>query len=185
VLLLALLVLVCTACGAGGSAQTLDGTAAGAATAPAPVPSSPIPSTGAQGAAGVQVLGVYRNYWAAQRKALDTATATGSGLQTYATGQALSDSLADVVRLVRTGLVMQGAPTDSPVVTSVELQSNPQTATLYDCLDVSGWHQVTAHDHRNADPARRLTRYVLSVQAQTVGSTWMISAIDRRTDLSC
>jgi hypothetical protein len=175
----------CAACGATGSAETLNGAAGAAATPLPPVPSAPIPSAGPQGAAGRLVLGAYRGYWAAQRKALDSGNAVGAGIERYATGQALSDSLDDLVRLMRTGLVMSGAPTISPVVTSVQLQSNPQTATLYDCLDVSGWHQVTVHDHRDADPAQRLTRYVLSVQARTVGSTWMISAIERRTDLSC
>jgi hypothetical protein len=133
----------------------------------------------------VEGLRIYRGYWASEIPASATADAAGSGLQTYATDKALSDALAGVVRLQRSGLVMTGRQIYRPRVTSVDLQSDPHTATLWDCLDVTGWHQATAKGHHDADPAQRLTRYVITVQARTVGETWMISDVNRYTTQPC
>ncbi|WP_370124027.1 hypothetical protein [Streptacidiphilus sp. MAP12-33] len=185
VVVLAVLGAVLTACGNGGNAQTLDG-------APASTYSPPPPTVrdvrALGGPTATVVLWVYRSYWDAQIRAMSTGQADGSNLSTYATGAALSESYADVVRLLGDGLLMAGQPVSHPVVTAIgALPGDPKEsqATLQDCLDVSGWHQVSAHGGRITDPGSRLTRYPLIVTARTVQGAWMISEITRETGRTC
>jgi hypothetical protein len=177
--------LLLAGCGDGGRAQTLDGAPANAVSPPAP---SLRPAQGLGGPSAEVVLRAYRGYWAAQIRAMSTGHADGSDLSTYATGEALSDSYANVVRLVAAGLLMSGVPRTSPVVTAVgPLNGAPgeKQATVQDCLDVSGWHQVTAKGGRISDPDHRLLRYPLVVTARTVGGAWMISQVTRETGRTC
>ncbi|WP_152648797.1 hypothetical protein [Streptacidiphilus anmyonensis] len=177
--------LLLAACGDSGSAQTLDGAPSNPVSAPPP---SLRPAQGLSGPAAEVVLRAYRGYWAAQVRAMSTGHADGSDLSTYATGEALSDSYANVVRLVSAGLLMSGAPQIHPVVTAVgplRGAAGEQQATLQDCLDVSGWHQVTAQGGRTSEPGDRLLRYPLVVTARTVGGAWMISQVTRETGRTC
>lgn len=177
--------LLLAACGNGGSAQTLDGAPVRQVSPPAP---SLRTAQGLGGPAAEVVLRAYTGYWAAQVRAMSTGRADGSDLSTYATGEALSDSYADVVRLDSSGLLMAGAPENHPVVTAVgplRGVKGEQQATLQDCLDVSGWHQVTAHGGRISEPDHRLLRYPLVVTARTVRGAWMISQVVRETGRTC
>lgn len=179
-----------SACSDGGGVQTLDGRSVAAAPA--------VPSAGVSTRAGtaalpsgvttVLVLRAYQGFWAAQVEALNSGQVTGSGLQTYATGAALSAVDSNSFRLTQAGLRMSGQPTRNPQVTAISAiaaGSGVQTATIEDCLDVTGWHQVDAKTHQLRDPAQRLTRYRAVVTARTVGGVWMISAVQNRTDQSC
>ena len=178
-----------TACSSGGGVQTLDGASAPSRAA---LPSAGV-STGAaaalpDGTTKVLVLRAYQGFWAAQVQALDTGKLAGSGLQTYATGAALSAVDANSFRLTQAGLLMSGQPGRDPVVTSVSAvaqASGVQTATIHDCLDVTGWHQVDATTHQLRDPAKRLTRYPVVVTARTVGGVWMVSVVRSATDQTC
>ena len=177
-------------CSNGGGVQTIEG---------APATSGPArPSAGVStGAAAdavpadttqVLVLRAYQGYWAAQVQALNSGQVAGSGLQTFATGAALSAVDANSFRLTQAGLVMSGQPRRDPAVTAVgtaDPASGVQTATIQDCLDVTGWHQVDAKTHQLRDPAQRLTRYRAVVTARTVGGVWMISAVENETGTSC
>ncbi|WP_143094494.1 hypothetical protein [Streptacidiphilus jiangxiensis] len=183
--LLATLGALLTACGNGGSAQTLDGASASPYSPPPPGLSS---AKAVDGPVAVVVLRVYQGYWAAQIRAMATGRADGSDLSTYATGAALSESYADVVRLVSGGLRMAGAPRIRPVVTAVGSLPGARgesQATLQDCLDVSDWHQVTADGKGISEPDHRLLRYSLVVTARTVEGAWMISQVTRETGRTC
>jgi hypothetical protein len=172
------------ACGVGG-AQTLDG-----APSDEPTPSAPaVLSAPTQvGPDAELVLRAYQGYWAAQIRAMSTGRADGSNLSTYATDAALSDSYADVVRLVAGGLVMSGAPRSSASVTALGPlagAAGESQATVVDCLDVSGWHQVVKSTGQVEEPAKRLSRYWVVATARTVGGVWMISQITRETGRTC
>ncbi|WP_370062108.1 hypothetical protein [Streptacidiphilus sp. MAP5-3] len=178
-------VAVLAGCGSGGSAETLNGAPSKEATPPAP---AGLAAPSVAGPDADFVLRAYAGYWAAQVRAMSTGQADGSDLSTYATGEALSDSYADVVRLVGGGLRMRGAPVSDPKVTSVGALSGASgvdQATVVDCLDVSGWHQVLASSGRTDEPATRLTRYQVVATARTVRGVWMISQITRETDKPC
>jgi hypothetical protein len=183
--LLATLGALLTACGNGGSAQKLDG----APSAPySPPPPAMTHVRSLSGPTETVLLWVYRSYWEAQIEAMATGRADAANLATYATGAALSESDADVVRLLNDGLRMAGRPVNHPIVTAVgPLTGDPHEsqATIQDCLDVSGWHQVTAQSGRISDPAHRLLRYPLVVTARTVQGAWMISEVTGETGRTC
>jgi hypothetical protein len=152
---------------------------------------STLPAAGAgqlDGTTEVLVLRAYQAFWTAQVQALNSGRVTGSGLKTYATGAALSAVDADAFRLTQAGLVMSGAPHESPQVTAISAVaagSGVQSATIADCLDVTGWHQIDQKTRQLRDPAQRLTRYRVLVTARTVGGVWMISQVQNRTDSPC
>lgn len=178
------------ACSTGGQAQTFDGRSTGTASA---APSAGVSTRAAAAAlpAGVTtvlILRAYQGFWAAQVQALDTGDLTGSELPTYSTGQALSAVDGTAFRLTQAGLRMSGAPNRVPRVTAigpVSAADGVQTATIQDCVDVTGWHQVDAATHRLRDPAKRVTRYQSLVTARTVGGVWMITTVQDRTDRTC
>jgi hypothetical protein len=184
---------VLTGCSHGGGVQTLDGATAASGASAGAVPSAGV-STGAavaalpSGTTKVLVLRAYQGFWAAQVQALDSGQAAGSGLQTFATGAALSAVDANSFRLTQAGLVMSGQPRRNPTVTAISAVapgSGVQTATIEDCLDVTDWHQIDAKTHQLRDPAQRLTRYRAVVTARTVGGVWMVSAVRNKTGETC
>src|SRR4051794_15435590 len=171
---------VLASCSSGGGVETLH-----AASGPT---ASPLPSAGVStraattqvpsGTTRVLVLRAYTGYWTAQVKALNSGQLAGAGLGTYVTGAALSAANANSFRLTRAGMLMTGQPLHNPVVTAlgpIDSTTGSQTATLTDCVDVTGWHQIDAKTHQLQDPAKRLTRYRAVVTARTVGGVWMIS----------
>ncbi|WP_370084821.1 hypothetical protein [Streptacidiphilus sp. MAP12-16] len=181
------------ACSSGGSVQTLDGapnaSGSGASTPSAGVSVQPTaPAVIPSGTTMVLVLRAYQGYWAAQVRALDSGTVTGSGLQTYATGAALSAAYSDSFRLGQDGLLMAGTPRSNPQVTGLGPepgQPGAQSATITDCLDVTAWHQIDSKTRQLRDPAKRLTRYPVHVTARTVGGVWMISETRSETGKTC
>ncbi|MFC1439609.1 hypothetical protein ABUW04_15230 [Streptacidiphilus sp. N1-10] len=178
-----------TACSAGGTVQTLPSAPQTAAPAPsAGVSVQAAPSVLPSSITGVLVLRAYAGFWTAQVKALDSGTVTGSGLQTYSIGAALSGAYTDSQRLNRAGLLMSGAPRSNPSVTeigTVAPSSGVQSATVQDCLDITGWHQIDQKTRQLRDPAHRLTRYRVTATARTVGGVWMISDVHENTGQSC
>lgn len=180
---------VLAACSSGGTVQTLPSTAQTAALAPSAGVSLQAAASGLPSSiTGVLVLRAYAGYWAAQVKALDSGVVTGSGLQTYSTGTALSGAYTDSQRLNQAGLLMSGAPHNNPTVTgigTVAPSSGVQSATVQDCLDITDWHQIDQKTHQLRDPAHRLTRYRVTATARTVGGVWMISDVHEDTGQSC
>lgn len=182
-----------SACSSGSSGvQTLHGSPGGDPTPP-PAPPVAVASAGPNGVAAELVLRAYQGYWGAQVRAFANGSVAGADLSTYATGSALSDSYANVVRLQLGGLRMTGTPADSPRVTRIDGASGSasagkgalavQTADLYDCLDVSGWHQV--HSGATVPPGKGPSRYVVEATAKTVDGVWKIATVDREMSKSC
>jgi hypothetical protein len=177
------------ACSSGGTVQTLPSQAQTAGQEPsAGVSVQAAVSAAPTGTAAVLVLRAYAGYWAAQVKALDSGVVTGSGLQTYSVGPALSGAYTDSQRLNQAGLKMSGAPHNSPTVTGVSGATGSggtQSATVQDCLDITDWHQIDQKTRQLRDPAHRLTRYRVTATARTVGGIWMISEVHDETGQSC
>jgi hypothetical protein len=192
--LTAALVLLLAACGDGSGGAGVDrlGSRPEAASASAQEPGtantaapSAVPSNGPQGAISRQLLRFYQTWWDARVAAYAKNTRPGATLSVLSTGQALSDSLANIHRLQEAGMVMQGRPHSRATVTALDSASAVRTATIVDCLDVSGWHQVDARTKRNRDPQQRYSRYPVVVTARTDGGRWLISRIEYQTAKTC
>ncbi|MFJ8042025.1 hypothetical protein ACIRBX_16140 [Kitasatospora sp. NPDC096147] len=184
--------LVLAACGQSGSAGSADrlpdvsaAPTAPPATASAPVAAPATPLTGPQAAVAVGVLSAYRLWWDARTAAFGQPEGSVLPLQLYSSGQALSDAMATVTQLGERKLVMVGSPRHSPLVTAVDPDAKPPTATVEDCLDVSDWHQADAKTKAIADPKDRLTRYAAKVTLRKSESRWLIVEFNREVGRTC
>ncbi|MER6117948.1 hypothetical protein [Streptomyces sp. NPDC001743] len=127
----------------------------------------------------------YRSYWDAQAKAFEKVDVRDTGLEKYSFDQAYSKVLADVANMKIKGSAMRGAPQIKPDVTAVSLDESPKKATITDCVDVSKWTLVDAKTGKELElPKNRLTRFVVSASARTVGDEWKIVELTRQ-DRTC
>ncbi|WP_431681767.1 hypothetical protein [Kitasatospora sp. KL5] len=131
------------------------------------------------------VLTTYRAWWQAQADAFARSDSDGSQLRSYSTGRALSEALASLHQLHDAKLVMTGSPRNSALVKRLDLATDPQTAVVEDCLDVSDWHQADASSGAVKDPAQRFTRYPATVSLRRDGSRWVIVDFEREVGRTC
>lgn len=133
------------------------------------------PTADPQAAAKAEVLAVYRSYWDAQIKAYAKASPVDTGLDKYAFDKALGKTESELVALRIGGNVLKGEPKISPDVTAVSLDESPKKATIIDCVDVTNWKMFKEKTGEEVKlPKERLTRFVTTVSARTVGDKWMI-----------
>ncbi|MDR3036745.1 MAG: hypothetical protein LBV78_27190 [Kitasatospora sp.] len=189
-LLLPFLLTACSATGT-GSADRL-GTPSGTlprATATAPATASPtgspVPKEGAQGLAGNDAVTAYQDWWDVQVDVFGRPDSDGVALRQYATGTAFTDTAISLTQLHDNKLVMVGQPRTAPVLKSLDLQANPPTATIDDCLDVSGWHQADAATKEIKDPQQRLSRYPATALMKKYGNRWLIADFTREVTKTC
>ncbi|MFJ9967273.1 hypothetical protein [Streptomyces avermitilis] len=136
---------------------------------------SATPSADPQAKAKAEVLAVYRSYWDAQVKAYAKASPVDTGLDKYAFDKALGKAESELVALKLNGNVIKGEPKLSPEVTAVNLDESPKKATITDCVDVTNWKlQKEKTGEEVKLPKERLTRFVTTISARTVGDKWMI-----------
>lgn len=189
---LALLFLsACSAGSDGSSVDRLGSGATGVATVAGVTPSggpgigSQVPAEGPEGAAARLVLRTYQDWWRVQTETFGRSGSDGLALQSYSSGRALADTLVNLQKLQDLKLVMIGEPRNSPVVKSLSLTADPQTAVIEDCLDVTGWHQADAVTRATKDPAQRLSRYVVTASLRKFEAHWLIYEFTREVGRSC
>ncbi|MFD4610003.1 hypothetical protein ACFWOT_18255 [Streptomyces sp. NPDC058440] len=138
-----------------------------------------------QGETKKAVEQTYRSYWDAQTKAFEKVDVRDTGLEKYSFDQAYSKVLADVANMKIKGSAMRGSPQIKPEVTAVSLDESPKRATITDCVDVSKWTLVEAKTGKELElPKDRLTRFVVSASARTVGDEWKVVELTRQ-DRAC
>lgn len=189
-LLLPFLLTACSAGGAGsadrlGTPQSSLPRTSASATAGGSAGSSPLPKEGAQALDGNSAVTAYQTWWGVQIAVFQRPDSDGTALRQYATGTALSDTLITLTQLHDAKLVMTGQPRTSPVLKTLDLQANPPTATIEDCLDVSDWHQVDASSKQNKDPQQRLSRYPATALLKKYGNRWLIADFTREVTKTC
>ncbi|MGW2395191.1 hypothetical protein ACWCYY_01385 [Kitasatospora sp. NPDC001664] len=183
------LLLLLTACGQSGSADRLSDVSAAptapAVTATATVGASAKPMTGLEGANATVVLAAYRTWWDTRTAAFGQPEADVLPLRLSSSGQALSDTMVTLTELSEAKKVMVGAPRNAPLVTAVDLEAKPPTATVEDCIDVTDWHQADARTRATAEPKNRLTRYTAKVTLRKTESRWQIVEFIREVGRTC
>ncbi|GGQ69707.1 hypothetical protein [Kitasatospora griseola] len=192
-LLLPFLLAALTACGTTekGSADRLGTPASGlprataAPTASSDPNRSPVPDQGDQGLEAHAAVTAYQAWWDVRTEAFKRSNSDGTALGQYATGNALSEALLSLTQLHDAKLVMTGAPKTSPLVKTLDLQASPPTATIEDCLDVSGWHQVDAATQQIKDPQQRPSRYPVTAVLKRYGNRWLIADFTREVTKTC
>ncbi|MFJ3789846.1 hypothetical protein [Kitasatospora sp. NPDC090091] len=186
--------LLLSACAGGGDAGSVDRLGTTAPTVAGVAPLTPsggsandriAPTDGPEGAAGRLVLRTYQDWWQTQVEDFGRTDSDGSRLEAFSSGKALSGSLVNLRQLHDAKLVMIGSPGNSPVLKSVDLKADPQTAVIEDCLDVSGWHQADAATRAVKDPPKRLTRYIATVSVRKYQARWLVTEFKQEVDRTC
>ncbi|MFJ9695227.1 hypothetical protein [Kitasatospora sp. NPDC101183] len=130
-------------------------------------------------------LSTYQDWWKAQADAFGSADSDGIALEAFSSGRALTDTLVGLRQLHAAKLVMTGAPRNSPVVTAVDLKSDPPTAVIEDCVDVSGWQRVDAASKAVREPSGALRRYVATASLRRFQEHWLIYDFKREAGRTC
>ncbi|MFI2606862.1 hypothetical protein [Kitasatospora sp. NPDC018619] len=181
----------CAGGGAGGSVDRLGSAAPTVAGVNPLTPSggsangSIAPTSGSEGAMGRLAVKTYQDWWQAQAQVFGRSDSDGYALEQYASGRALSDGLVSLRQLRDAHVVMTGTPRNSPVVKAVDLEADPQTAVIEDCVDLSAWHRVDAVTGAAKDPGSRLDRYVGTASLRWFQAHWLIHDFKREVDRTC
>ncbi|MFF4339273.1 hypothetical protein ACFY00_04930 [Kitasatospora sp. NPDC001540] len=189
-LLLPFLLTACTASGTGSADRLGTPSAtlprATATTTAAPTRTgSPVPKEGAQALEGSDAVTAYQAWWRVQIDVLGRSDSDVTPLRQYATGSAFTDTVISLTQLHDAKLVMTGEPRTAPTLKSLDLQANPPTATVADCLDVSGWHQADATSKGIKDPQQRLSRFPATAVLKKYGNRWLVADFTREVAETC
>ncbi|MER5639427.1 hypothetical protein ABT095_21020 [Kitasatospora sp. NPDC002227] len=176
----------CAAATPGADRVAGSGTLAAPATPPPGAGGTALPPTdGPEGAVGRLALAVYQDWWNTKVAVFGSTDANTDQLGVDSTGKAFADSIATVRQLRAAKMVMTGTPRTSPVVKQLDLAAKPATATIEDCLDVSGWHQADAATRVVKDPPQRLNRYLSVVKLRQTEASWIVVDVTREVGKTC
>ncbi|MEU0133956.1 secreted protein/lipoprotein [Streptomyces sp. NPDC006296] len=191
----AALVLVLAGCGRGGGAGESDakppGSApsASAADTGTPVSSAPraTPAPETSDGAVSAVLEVYRLMSAEQEAAYRAGSSAGTDLGRYTTPAAASETGTELARMRKQGTAMRGTRGHAPEVTALHLGARPATATVRDCVDVSGWQTLDTTTGWRLPPTAGLpARHVATAALERPeGEPWKVSAYTEHRDRPC
>lgn len=133
-------------------------------------------------AASRAILADYRRYWDEKEQAYAHASLDGTELNKYAVGTALAAAKQDLKAMKSNGQVAQGKVTLSPQIRTMDLTRKVPSATVRDCVDITGWKLVNASTGKEIKlPKERLTRYVSIVKAEKWGDRWVVLSTTRET----
>ena len=151
----------------------------------APGAASPTPAQDPAQAATAQVLAVYTGMRQAQAAAEDAGTVQNVSLGSYATGKALIALTSAVGQDAANGWRMVGVPQLDPKVTALDLNGQPPTATVTDCMNVSGWHTVDQFTGKDITAPSTHSSFVSVSQAQLGPDGWRISETEVNRSKPC
>ena len=144
------------------------------------------PSADAAQSASAQVLAAYTGMRQAQEAAEASGTTQGSGLEAYATGKAFIDITASVIQEASVGREMIGIPLLHPRVTALDLNARPATATVTDCMDVSGWQSVDKATGKYVAVTSSSHNSFVSVSQAALGPNgWQITETEVNRSMPC
>lgn len=134
-------------------------------------------------AASRAILADYRRYWDEKEQAYAHASLDGTELNKYAVGTAFATTKQDLKALKSSGQIAQGKVRLSPEIRTMDLTRKVPSATVRDCVDITGWKLVNASTRKEIElPKERLTRYVSIVKAEKWGDRWVVLSTTREAN---
>jgi hypothetical protein len=133
-------------------------------------------------ASRTEVLTTYRammdaqvRSYAAPNPALDV-----TDLASYVGDPLRGQMLAALGQMQHNGVAYRGKPVLHPKVTAIR-RGDPDTATIVDCVDASGWKPVYVRNGSSAAPPEGAKRYPHTLTAQLYQGRWLITkaTVDR------
>jgi hypothetical protein len=129
-----------------------------------------------------KVLAVYRSMTEAYR----TGTDKGTGLERYASLDALGQTRLDLARMKEAGAVVRGEIGHDPKVTSLDLKAKTPTATLSDCIDLSKYQTYDVRAKKVIPlPSEQPLRYTATATAERWDGRWMITKVNTQGGGTC
>lgn len=136
-------------------------------------------------AATAQILAAYTGMRQAEVSAEDSGTTQNVSLSDYAAGNALVSITSDVGQDAANGWRMVGLPQLNPKVTALDLTGRPPTATVTDCMNVSGWHMVDQFTGKDITAPSARSSFVSVSQAQLGQDGWRITQTEVNRSKPC
>lgn len=122
-----------------------------------------------------EVLDAYGAMWAEQTKAYRVASTRETDLQRYLAPTELRTVEADLARMNKERTVMRGDLGHEPEISTLAVGTQPNTATVRDCVDSSRWQILdTTTGWRLPPPADRKVRYVVTARMER-GERWTVT----------
>ncbi|MGC5017305.1 hypothetical protein [Micromonospora sp. DT47] len=168
-----------------GAAAGCGGTPEPAAAPERKAGTKPAASTEAERAAEKAALVAYSGYLHASREASRDSDPRHPGLTRF-----LADPLLTRVRVAisetrRHGAVRTGTLRSDPAVTSVNLDTVPQTVEIQDCLDATGYRLVYAKDRRVVPGSGGNRHLATATATRYPDGRWLINAGAGHEDQPC
>ena len=162
-----------------------SGQVAQVASAPPAATASAAPTQDPTQAATTQILAVYTGMRQAQAAAEDAGSVQNVSLGSYAAGKALVAIITAVGQDASNGWRMVGVPQLDPKVTALDLNGQPPTATVTDCMNVAGWHTVDQFTGKDITAPSAHSSFVSVSQAQLGQNGWRITETEVNRSKSC
>jgi hypothetical protein len=109
---------------------------------------------------------------AEQVKAYRQGKSSGTGLSAYTADKALSKIESELFTYRQADVRFEGKPTSTAKVTAVDVSSDPQKATITECLDTNGWKAMQGS--KNVTSANQVQRYTVTGSVRTIGTRWKV-----------
>lgn len=164
---------------------TAGGQVSQIASAPTVAAASASPSPDPAQAATAQILAAYTGMRQAQEQAEAAGTTQNVSLSAYAGGKALVDIVSAVGEDAARDWVMVGIPLLDPKVTALDLNGTPPTATITDCMNVSGWHLVDQFTGKDVTAPATHSSFLSVSQAQLGSDGWRITQTEVNRSNPC
>ncbi|TXS06948.1 hypothetical protein EAO73_03745 [Streptomyces sp. col6] len=124
----ACLLVLATGCGSSGGGKSAE-----------PTPSaSKDDGKKERAAAGRDALAAYRGMWDVQVEAYSSGSMKNAKLRDYTTGDAAAMIIETFTYYNANGLAFKGGPDTAPKVSAIDVASSVHTATIEDCVDMTG-----------------------------------------------
>ncbi len=110
----------------------------------------------------------------------------GTGLSNHATGQALNLITTDVLQSRRDGAIEKGPLKFNPAVSHLDVQSQPATAFIDDCVDATRYLKYSASNGTLlGTPDTDTRRQHVTAHLVTVGGSWKVDELHIYQSGSC
>jgi hypothetical protein len=109
---------------------------------PIPAPVAATLDSAAVAAAKADALKVYAGYLAAYAKAAASGKWDSTDIDKYAADPLRQQAHIQLKDLADSQLVMTGGPKSNPVVTAVNVSTDPHTVLISDCIGMANWREV-------------------------------------------
>lgn len=146
-------------------------------------PTTPGPTADPQAAVKADVLAAYRGFWTAANAAERRPNRAPDALRRYASDKALAGALATVALYRQQGIVVRGQPVHDPDVVNLSLGTDPATALIRDCVDLTGVEAIYRETGKSALAPNQSRRHVATATTAMVNGQWVVRevAADRTT----